>query len=362
METPSKSSRRCPTCNSKRFPCPCRSRKQKPLIDTFTIFCVVCIAVVVVVALWTKKQRATPQSARTDNTSIAPVSLSPHGKKIHALETEYYREKIKHPEIWWLDALPKNPEDPVFHEKILSRERLIKNTLDRFRKVSPLAEAIHAKFDVFTVSIFIGGKASIAVKTPSELKQSKVEICFVPRTHATALEKSINAPSSVYWRSDWGMFVNAVEIPATVFAGLLYHELGHGLRHPVSLTGVGYFPTNSDANAAEEIEMHELETKVFNESSDGAFEKILTEIVLRNPKIKSVEEAMAETTAHDLTRLDTSIGANKAGIETSSLLFAHYLIAVGTTYLDTKKSGVEEKIRMFRFLHKEVLDIPVHLR
>lgn len=360
MEPNQKSANRCPKCNLKWRYCRCGPEHKKPLIDPFTLFCVVSIVIIALVAFWAKQQTATSQHATKKATALT-TPPSPSSKKIHALETEYFSKKIQIPDLWWLDSLPKNPEDPVFHEKITSREQLISNILGRFRKVSPRAEIVYEKFNAFGVSIFVGGKASIAIGSPDQIKQVRVEICFVSRDHATALEKSINAPSSVYWRSDWGMFVNAVEMPYSVFAGLLFHELGHGSRHPVSLTGEGYFSPDSDAYAAEEIEMHELETKVFNEASGGAFEKILEEIVSRNPKAKNVSEAMAETTFDDLVRLDLAIGADKAGVETSTLLFAHYLIAVGTTYLDKHNMGVEEKIKMFRFLHTEVLGIPVHL-
>jgi hypothetical protein len=188
-----------------------------------------------------------------------------------------------------------------------------------------------------------------------------VEICFVAKKQAEALEKSINAPSILYWRSDWGMFVNAIEMPYSVFAGLLYHELGHGIRHPVSLTGKGYFAPGSDEYVAEEIEMHALETLVFSEASGGNFGKIIDEIVSKNPKALNTTDVLAGVTLSDLVRLDLSIGADKAGLETSQLLFAHYMIAVGTAHCDLRSAGIQEKILMFRWLHREVFGIPVRM-
>jgi hypothetical protein len=329
--------------------------------DRFSTFCVVCVITVSLVWLTTRpvKTSSKQDSPSKGSVAIKPPSLA--GQKVHALEAAYFREKAKVPEIWWLSDLPLNPEDGAFVQKMLDREKLVKNTLDRFRKVSPLAEQIHAKFGTFAVSVFLRGNASITIGQVSQIKQAGVEICFVAKNEAKLLEKSINAPSSLYWRSDWGMFVNAVEMPYSVFAGLLYHELGHGIRHPVSHAGKGYFKPGSDEYVAEEIEMHALETLVFSEASGGSFGKIIDEILSRNPKALNTTDVLAGITLSDLVRFDISIGADKAGLETSQLLFAHYMIAVGTAHCDLRSAGIQEKILMFRWLHREVFGIPVRM-
>ncbi len=330
-------------------------------LDRFSMFCVLCVIIVASVWLMTRPSKTGEGAQTTSPTPVAKTVSSPSGQKVHALETAYFREKAKVPEIWWLSDLPINPEDGAFVQKMMDREKLVKNTLDRFRKVSPLAEQIHTKFGTFAVSVFLRGNASITIGQAHQIKQAGVEICFVAKKQAGILEKSINAPSSLYWRSDWGMFVNAVEVPYSVFAGLLYHELGHGIRHPVSLTGKGYFTPDSSEYVAEEIEMHRLETLVFNEASGGIFEKTIAEIMLRNPKALHVTEVMAGVTLDDLGKLDRSIGADKAGLETSQLLFAHYMIAIGTAYSDLKSLGIMEQISMFRWLNQEVFDVTVKM-
>ena len=359
---PSPPTNRCPKCGLKWRKCQGHLTQKSNTFNRFHLFCLLCVAcLITLIALNEYAKKATKPGIDRPTNSVAQEPATKSGRYLRDLEISYYQEKRKTPDSWWLNNLPRTPEDPVFQQKLNFQAYRVKNTLNRFRKVNPLAGSIRDRFEKFRVSVFVGGNTSIAIDNPETLKDTTVEICFVARIQSLDLRRQIQAPSSLYWRSDWGLFMDAIDMPEQVFSGLLFHELGHGFRHGVSLTGAGYFTPESDAYAAEEIEMHQLETAIFNEASSGAFNQIIDQIVSRKSTAKTVADVLEQTTLSDLHRLDESLSAEKVGLETASLLFAHYLIAIGANYIDTHTKELNEKIKLFRWLHQEVLDVPVRL-
>ena len=264
--------------------------------------------------------------------------------RLYELQQRYYAGKARHKDVWWLDEPPSLGNNAQIESVIKKQADLIKETISTYKTLSPLATSIARHFESFFVSIAINRSSSVTVMTTGETARigNIPEITFVPRDGV----RIMGAPYSLYWRSDWGLIMNAMSLPRPVFAGFLFHELGHGYLHPVH-PDTKHYAHSSREYALEEIRMHELESLVFDKASNGAFGQVVVEVASRKKETASFKEALYTLREGDLRRLDESLSATEVGVATSSLLFAHYLIAIGLEHIKLQNGSDEKKVLLF---------------
>ncbi|MEA2715332.1 MAG: hypothetical protein QOG91_360 [Candidatus Parcubacteria bacterium] len=264
-----------------------------------------------------------------------------------SLKERYFREKARNKSSWWLEKVPHPSESARIHAIITNRVANIQDIISRYRSLSPLTEEIGRHFEKFYVTLALDERRSATVMTDEERKEQigkAPELTFIARETAPRM----GTPLSLYWRSDWGMMMNAVDHPPVAFAGFLFHELGHGLLHPIR-ADTAYHDPQSREYILEECRMHELETLVDDQASDGKFSAAISRFLAKTRRSASAPEALRNIDMALVRELDQAFGATDAGIETASLLFAEYMMAIGLRHIKEHHGGDEEKIALFRW-------------
>lgn len=266
---------------------------------------------------------------------------------LRLLKVRYFEEKANNVDHWWLERVPGSREQGALHEIVSNRLSLVHEVINRYQSVSPFAEEVSRHFQTFYVTLAIDGRSSVAVMSDVEIKLigKAPELTFIAKDRVSQMD----APFSIYWRSDWGMMMHAVDHPPAVFAGFLYHELGHGYLHPVREDTKFHDPASREY-ILEECQMHGLETLVNDKASGGKFKMAIGRILERCPKAVSAREAVTAIDSRALRELDLSLDASGAGIETAQSLFAQYLMAIGLEFIASHNQGDEEKVALFQWV------------
>lgn len=292
-----------------------------------------------------------PQKALERSPEGAEITVSNAVAHLRQLKTRYLTKKMQQTDVWWLLDPPALSDREKITSLANGQITKVKEMLKSYKDVSAFAASVAERHDSLFVTLAIAPAASVAVMGDEERKQAgkSTELSFVPKNVVPRMPGSF----SIYWRSDWGLLMSAVKFPRAVFPGLLFHELGHGYLHPVG-PDTKYHSPNSVDYALEECQMHELETLVMDKASTGQFQKALSRITARLLKNKSIDDFIQGIVAEDFSVLDASLGATEAGLETSSLLYAHYVMAIGLDYLGQNKGGDSKKVELFRLMEQSL--------
>ncbi len=335
----------CLRCGKKITKCDCRPQGISYVrIVSYIVLSLVLIGCAVVIGV---SDFSPPKQRGSDGGNTTSLDEFRETRK------QYAALKSRNPDRWWLTEVPST-ENSEFIRVIVERERLITETLEHYKHVSPFAGNVHNHFKEFTVSIRLGDKESMTFVTKEKTANvgNVPEVCFVPQTVAKTLER--DTPSSLYWRSDWGLIMSGVEFPEKVFPGLLFHEAGHGTKHPVGNATVQYQPGTLEY-FQEEVQMHELETLVIDTACKGKFVATIDAIIDRSKeKGTSWKKLVLGLEVKDFLALDEVVGAEKFGVEASDILFAEYLIAIGLRHIEKRSLPESEKVQLYKWLFDEV--------
>ena len=280
---------------------------------------------------------------------VAPKGAAEH---LSALRMQYFTRKSARPDVWWMVNPPSPQQSTFIAEVVEKRAQQVRDALDAYSKITPLAQKIADTHVSFLVSIALGGNASIsAVQDSRTLDPSKLtELSFIPQNVMGKMPGGM----AVYWRSDWGLLMEAVEFPKAAFAGFLYHELGHGVLHPAHKRDVLYHAPGSPEYALEECEMHELETAVMDAASHGKYRAASEPLRKRMRTASTIDEALQMLTLADIFQLDASLDASSYGLETARLLFPDYIMTLGLEFIRDKKGGDSDRIALFRLMEQSL--------
>lgn len=301
------------------------------------------IAILVVgLGAWFVTNRNKQESARPEQTAQLKAVFDDYMNG-HATES-----------AWWLTDSTTNQFAKMV-DQIGRQKKVVAEALAQYRNVSSLTQQIAERFSNFSVSLAQGGhtmtitpdsKDSQVVK---KLQQAKMEVCFVPRT-----EKGTH-PSSLYYKKEWeAVAIYGIEWPERVFPALLYHELGHGLASKESWPS-STAPEGSESYDSEEVQMHDLEDKVLNATTNGAYHAKLN-AVLDRTKSKDWHEAVYGFTLQDLQELDELLGCTNAGSEVANIIAAQYQLSLGFRFIE--RSAMEKaeqdkaKLALYQFLRE----------
>lgn len=262
-------------------------------------------------------------------------------------------EAAKPPDRWWLTAVPAL-DTPEAMAELASQLQMqvdrIRRSLERYHTASDLAGEVVAEFPGYWTSYYRDGISHALVTTRDELPaEGALEVCFIPQDQYASGQHA----SYCYYRKGWGaLMLAALEIPDGAFTGVLFHELGHAVHHRQGRPSATAAP-GTDLYITEEVEMHGLETAVFDAVSGGRFTAALDAIIARLLAATNVQEVIVSITQDDLRQLDAAIGAVAAGRTVTGILGAHYVYALGSRFIQHRPGvaqGLAQHIGLYRWL------------
>lgn len=176
--------------------------------------------------------------------------------------------------------------------------------------------------------------------------ESRHEVAVYPRSvrHNRRLHGSYLA-----YDREW----RALLMPAIDFAdrgwfdALVIHEMHHGLCLKRNLPS-SHAPTLSNAWISEELQAHELESRVLDEATAGRYFHRLGEIIKRS-KSQSLDDFLVGLTAADVRSLDELFAP--AGKLEGALRTAQYVLNLSLTWIDSRGGRTSAaKVRAYRAL------------
>jgi hypothetical protein len=252
---------------------------------------------------------------------------------------------------WWMSKLRHAPlkTDTQIEEAISQRKRgdqLVARCLARYRNVSTLSKRIADKFLRHESVIYAAGGYYYSYYDQDEGEllpeddSGLIKIMYVPEEGF-----SRNFPAMLFYDQNNQMLVMAaIEWPTEdVFAAMLYHELGHALRHRVDKAPSATAPPNSVEYRLEEIEMHWLEAQILDKASGGDYFAYLDSIVFGHPEAKSASELIQTMRLKDYRKLDEIVGAKDASFHVAGILFPEHNLALGIRYIQKNPGKNQDK-------------------
>ena len=295
-------------------------------------------------------------TASTEQIAVPKAPKSLDLSAFYAVRSEYATRKRQNRDEWWLHTDNPTQEVPDLGALINEHEERIRNLFRQYAHVSKDTAAIADHFREFVVTVRLDEKSSMTFQGNRTRRQVETipEICFTPESVAKKVGQE--SPSILYWRTDWGLMMNAISVPENVFAGFLFHEAGHGLRHGRGSKAPHYFPPMKEY-FEEEAAMHTIEMAVINTACGGKFIEKIDSIIDVHSDASDYHELIISLQLKDFISLDESVGAEKTGIEVSDLLFSEYLIAVGCRFIDRKSLPSSEKAELYKWLFTKIYNV-----
>lgn len=305
----------CPTCGEKLKHCSGHRRRFR--VRGRDILFMLIAAAIAAVAF---SLRFSGDEDR-DDTSAAEIESH------RAMLTAYAQSKS--PDTWWLHHVPQEHELELTVTSLEAAEAHARTLLTQYRDVSPLAREIADAFPTFFISIFTNGASMSVSRTGATVPPAGgLEICFIPHQ-----EFRHGHPSLLYYRESWhAVMMAGISFPDSLRAAMLFHELGHALRHRAA--GGGVAARSPATYAFEEVEMHTLGSLILNAASGGAYFRGVDSILDRVPQPIDARRAALAVTRSDLELLDRAIGCEQAGFAVSLITVAEHLTVVAFRAID----------------------------
>ena len=160
----------------------------------------------------------------------------------------------------------------------------IKSALARYQGVNPLSRAIARMFAELKPMVYLrDGDIVQPGMTAQELQAPGFKLIYIPGDQIIKSEH----PSPLYYNRQFGAgMIGAINWPDAILAGVVFHDFGHALRPALSSASAGA-SAESDLFIGEEVEMHELETLVFDAAISGGYVRWLDEVLSRNKEAKT---------------------------------------------------------------------------
>lgn len=284
----------------------------------------------------------------------APALPAPNAGSVEAhLELVSAYAAAKPADQWWLaTAPPVDSADDLAKVVVVMEEQSqrLRDTLQRHAGINDLTRAIADQFPRVWASYDAGGFTHTVMRSAAEPRlEGALEVCFIPRdTYARQ-----GHPAHFYYRPEWeALMLAGLEMPDGAYAGILLHELGHALRHRQGTLS----PTtsvDSETYVAGEVEMHELESAVFDAVSGGEFTAALDAVIDRVPSATDCRVSVLGLNRDDLRRLDSAIGATSAGVTITRTLATHYVYALGSRFISRRVDVAQHqahRIALYRWI------------
>lgn len=330
-----------------------KNHQKNPKGKSRISFGIVLLGMLVVTALLLLISKGTSNKPIKASSPVQQVTSTQTVQNPYDRVVEEYFKIHGHADEYWLFG---NEE---FKEQIARTKKWGENAeqlLSKYVGVSVLAREIRERFTSLHISEFRDGiavtnfisneEAEEHVENPGS--ERKLEVSIVPIIQRQKYQGTF--PSNLYYRSEWGaVMVTGVVIPDVFLAALLYHEMGHALRHRQGAPS-STAPANSDIWIWEEIEMHELEHHVLDSAVGGQLSKLYDEILAR--RSSDTDLISRHVKIDDLIRFDQMFNLEKTGRELVGVYLAQFetglrLRAVNIQKLD-EGSKRKKKIEVYR--------------
>lgn len=254
-------------------------------------------------------------------------------------------EKSQVLDNWWI----KTPPPPTMETKKLldkKKDELL-STLQTHRHISAETEKIAARFNEFRLAVFIGGQARYLLEnnmTPP-LGTNGIDIGFFSEEDARR-----NLIYFVTWRPERNIItIPAISYPEKLRAALLFHELGHALRHNKNDHGNQATINTEEKVNTEEIEMHQLGADILNKLCGGAYYGLIDEILSRHPQEKKFERIAASLTTQDRDAFDAMCGCRDTEAP-RKMLASNYTLLIGFRHAERNGLGEDGKVAVYQKL------------
>lgn len=331
----------CPVCGKKMKKCLGHGRDSSRF-DWNGMFLGLSFIGVIILALYVYEYERTP------------AQPAPNAGSVEAhLELVSAYAAAKPADRWWLATAP--PVDSAENlAKVVAlmeeQSQRVRGTLQGHAGINDLARAIADQFPSVWISYDGGGFTQTVVRSVTDPRlEGALQVCFIPQdTHARQ-----GHPAHFYYRPEWeALMLAALDVPDGAYAGILLHELGHALHHRQGTLS----PTtsvDSDTYVAGEVEMHELESAVFDAVSGGEFTAALDAVIDRVPSATDYRAVVLGLNREDLRRLDAAIGATSAGVTITRTLATHYVYALGSRLISRRVDPAQhqaQRIALYRWI------------
>lgn len=239
--------------------------------------------------------------------------------------------------IWWLT--PRNvKESDETVALIAQKTQELNDLLVHYRYASMVAGEVVKTFPTLVGSWMESPHTVIGV-SPKNSKEFR--IVWVP------IHLVQDQPAIVYFSREYNaIFIGAIDWPAPILSGIVFHELCHAMRYhqesPSSRARPGSF-----LSALGEIEAHQVQTEVFAAATAGIHGgykgKVISILSRGNPS--SPMDALDLVTEQDLRELNSMLGCKSCDGAIASVTTLHHLLFLGLKWIDQQqiKSGDQRK-------------------
>lgn len=245
---------------------------------------------------------------------------------------------------WWMRTT--NPPATMEVKQLLENKKdEVLSTIRNRRGISMETERIAARFQEFRLNIFVNDKAMHLNEdgiTPS-LGTNGIEISFVPEESARTILRY-----SLSWWPSWNMIIMpAINYPEKIRTALLFHELGHALRHNKNDHGMLAATHTKEGVLIEEIEIYQLNADILNAISQGKYYRLIDEILSRHVHERRFERIITSLTPQDKDAFDAMFDCR--GTEVASKMIAtQYITLIGFRHAEKNRLGMSGKVAVFK--------------
>lgn len=312
------------------------TKTQSP---SFKYWLLIPIILVIGFLFWPKTKTA-HNSQQVVSLSLSTVTDPDiaYKSKIRTEGKKYQRSKTQR-ESWFLTTKPEMSAETL--NLLADHKGRILATLNKYQHVSSLAGEVAAAFTDFQMAVKDDERMYYYVPN-SEINSTppSCSVCFVPADVVSRHPEQ----TQIFWSPGANsLVIPAVQFSESLFAGYVYHEFGHGLRH--SIQGL---PSSLDPlHAEEEVEMHTLGALVMNEVSNGAFFNAVGRVLEREHP-KNYKEAIASLTAEDMLYFDSVLHAGVNRLETMYLCTEYYFVTA-FQFIDKNGGTPSDKAECYRW-------------
>ena len=310
-------------------------------------FIVLCIVVFIAGSMSQKPKQKTyvAPSSSVSRKAVQVDVYKQHKNRIMHTYLKLHEGKVD--SFWLYGTESFNQQGDKMKKKLDHLSLLMKKSAG----VSPLATQLYRETKKVQLSKFANGASLKFFNGKFEdLGKDTIEICMIPMDQYQIYRQKI--PAALWYRKDWkALMITAIDFSDAFLTALVYHEMGHWLRHKQGASSATAM-TGSDSFISEEVEMHELEYKVLNFFSKGKLKKLMKSICARSKSKENPKDALNYVTRDDLVAFDVMLGTVDAGQRTIGTYGAQFLTSVGLECINqnTNSDQAKAKIKYYRWL------------